>query len=152
MRKKTILLAAVLLMIATGSGHIFTADQLNENNTDHLEEEANYFAQNVPGFLGSVVGDQIINIRVEAENGTEEVGVIMDGTNVTKIQMKKYSNATLEVNTTEKQIANITASEDPIKSLNSKLRSGEIEYSTTGKVNKIRKFVAEQLLSLSALV
>lgn len=152
MRKTAVLLLTVALSLGAVSAHPFSMEMLNEQNTDHLEEETNIYIQDVPQFMGSLVGDQTINARIESNNTTEEVGVKMNGTSVQEIKMENFENATLEVNTTGKQIRNITASEQPIKSLNQKLKNGEIEYDSKGAVNSLRTYIAEQLLSLSSLV
>lgn len=150
MRKAAILLTTFILAAGLSSGHPFNMDMIDENNTEHLVEESNYFAQDAPEFLSTLIGDQVINVRIDSENSTEEVGVRLNGANVTEIRMETYSDATLEVNTTADQIRSITASENPVQAVNNKLQKGEIEYESKGAINSIRTLIAEQLLSVAA--
>jgi hypothetical protein len=152
MKKTATAFLSVLMIAGIASAHPFSMDMLYEENTDHLVNETNMYAEDVPQFLGSLIGDQTINARIEANNTTEEVGVKMNGTNIQEIQMETYSDATLELNTSEKQIRNITKSDQPIQLLNQKLKNGEIEYDSNGAVNSLRTYIAEQLLSLSSLI
>ncbi|MFQ3275616.1 MAG: hypothetical protein ACI9LV_001006 [Candidatus Nanohaloarchaea archaeon] len=152
MKKTATLILTLIVSTGVALGHPFTMDMLNQQNTEHLQEETNIYAENVPQFLGSLVGDQTINARIVSNNTTKKVGVKMNGTNIQEIQMETYSDATLEINTSEKQIRNITMSDQPIQTLNQKLKNGKIEYDTNGAVNSLRTYIAEQLLSLSTLI
>lgn len=152
MRKQTAITALLLVTITTVSAHAFEMDMLYEENTDHLTEETNMYIEEVPSFLGSLIGDQTINARINSENQTREVGVKMNGTMIQEIKMDTFENATLEVNTSEKQLANITGSETPIETLNTKLKNGDIEYSSEGAINSLRTIIAEQLLTLTSLI
>lgn len=151
MRKAIVTLLAFTVFTGLVSAHPFSMDMLYEENTDHLEQEANIYMKDVPKFLGSLVGDQTINANIESENSTVEVGIKMNGTAVQEIQIESYEEPTLKVNTTEKQLKNITSSEKPIQTLNQKLKNGDIEYGSQGNVNSLRTYIAEQLLTLSTL-
>lgn len=152
MRKTATVVLAFALITGFGAAHPFDMDMLNQENTEHLEEEANIYSDQVPEFLNSLIGDQVINVQVESENSTAEVGVKMNGTRVQEIRMEAFENATLEAETTEKQIRNITKAEQPIQTLNRKLENGEISYTSNGAVNSLRTYIAEQLLSLAAVL
>jgi hypothetical protein len=150
MKKTAVIFLAIIMTIGVASAHPFSMDMLDENNTDHLVEETNYYTQDAPEFISSLIGNQVINVRIDSDNSTEKVGVKLEGANVTEIQMDTYSQATLQINTSEKQIRNITASEKPVQTINQKLKQGDIEYDSNGAINSLRTYIAEQLLSIAS--
>jgi hypothetical protein len=117
---------------------------------EQVQQEINSQTTQVPDFLGSLLGDQTINVKIESNQTAVSIGVVTNGTAINDIQPERYDNATFEVNTSTRQIANITASEDPLQTLNNRFKNGEIDYRAEGTVNSIRVFIAEQLLTVAS--
>lgn len=150
--KKTTLSLMILFLVSATAAHSFDVQNLEEGSTDHFKEEINHYTDRAPAFLESIIGDQTVNIRINTEEQEKEVGVKLDGTVVQEIRIGGYENATLEVETTEKQINEITTSEEPVKELNTKLKNGEIDYNSNGTFNSFRTMIAEQILSIASLL
>ena len=143
------IIAALILLAAPAAAHEFHPENLNSSTVDYYQEELNIYSDQAPEFLTSIVGNQTVNANIRYENGTDkQVAARLDGVKVTDMKMGSYENATLEVNTSVKQINNISTSEQPIKTLNSELKEGDIEYRSNGMLNSLRTFIAEQLLTI----
>lgn len=149
--KKTALTLALTLFIAGATAQSTSFEELNSSDLENYQEQINAQSDQLPGFLSSLIGDQTININIESGDTDISVGAVMNGTKVEQLQMGGYENATFRVNTSEKQIRKITESEEPIRTLNTKLENGEIEYGTEGALNSLKTFIAEQLLTVVSL-
>lgn len=149
--KKTALALSLLFLTAGATAQSFNLSNLESDNLDQYQDEINTYSDEVPNFLESLIGDQTINVNIESNNTESSVGVIMNGTTVEDMQLGGYENATFRVNTSQKQVNNITTSDNPIQNLNNKLENGEIEYGTEGAINSLKTFIAEQLLMMVSL-
>lgn len=99
------------------------------NNLDSIKNDYNNNLQNIPGFLKSLFGNEIIDLKITRTDGTVEQlsmvtkkGVIQ---NLTKDRLERY---TLELNVSEDTINEIMESEDQITSIKDALDSEAIKY------------------------
>lgn len=148
--KKTVLTLALVFLVAGVSGHQFNLENLEQDTLPHYQQDANIYSEEVPSYLNSLIGDQTINVRIDSPGTEKEVGVKMNGTTVSDLQMGGYPEPTLQINTTEDQISNISTADQPIKVLNNQLKNDEVDYKTRGFMNSLRFSMAKQLLSIAS--
>ena len=121
----------------------------------HFEEfRQNYNNQTdeVPGFVGSIVGGETVNVNFQDNNSTETVGVKFEVVEIQNISDSGYGNFTLEVNVTETAVESVIDSEQPYQELRNQLDEENIEYETKTVSSGVKLKIFETLGNLASMI
>jgi len=129
---------AVLMLVAPAAGQVEgigdAIDRYN-GNTDAL-----------PGFLGSVIGDQKVNVHINMSDGSQHsFAVRMDGLAM-EMQDEPFTNYTIRVTTTQDAVTSVMNATDPRAELRERKEAGEITYDTEGFLNGLRMSIVDLVL------
>ncbi len=143
MRKTLVLLAVAALFTAPALAQEIP---VNQENLDYAQKQFNNNTDQLPGVAKSLIGDQRINVYLNNSGTQEEIGIVMDGTEIDTTDTSRVENATLEVWVQSETIEEIATSQTPAEDLRQKINSGEIRYEVKGFVNQIKFGVLEMFL------
>ncbi|NJE25415.1 hypothetical protein E3E22_02000 [Thermococcus sp. MV5] len=148
------------LMISTGG--------INEFETELIEavEEQTLFdllrgyvpiynenADNLPGFIKRIVGDERIDLEIALENGSVlNIGIVTEDGRIVEFSKGKISKPTMRVWTSEDVARRIINSEDPVSTGVNALKMGEIRYSGVGFKRTLRVFAVKILIKVYRVV
>ncbi len=105
-------------------------------NLTQLQNQYNQRSGEIPGFVGSVIGDQTITINLsELETGSEMleediIGVKTKGVKTEEIQWGAFDEPSLKIWITQENIETINSAEDPAQKINQMMKNDEIRYET----------------------
>ena len=147
MKAKLFVGLVLLLVGSTAAISLPEADELQE-----FKQVYNNQSDEVPGFVGKIVGNEKVNFRLETNSSNETLGVEFDGVEISNISGDGFENPTLEVRTDEKTVKEIMNSGNKYSVLQKKLDNGDIEYeaSTTGA--KIKVAIFDTIRNLAGLI
>lgn len=96
----------------------------------------------LPGAVGSLVGDQRVNVHILADGNAsiqtnQTIGIEIEGLNVTSWQDEPVANATLEVWVNGSTVEELIVSDDRRSVLEDAVRSGDVRYEAHGLLNRI---------------
>jgi len=144
MRLKLALAAFAVLLVASSAIAQTTETDLNTTgqiesttvNLTQLQNQYNQRSDEIPGFVGSVIGDQTITINLsELETGSEmlEEDIIGVKTNCVKtedIQWGAFEEPSLKIWITQENVESINNAEDTAQKINQMMKNDEIRYET----------------------
>ncbi len=139
MRRQLLVVAVFVTMLtAPAAGQIDglgdAIEQYN-GNTDAL-----------PGVLGTVIGDQKVNVYINMSDGSQQTfAVRMDGLQM-ELQEDTFTNYTIRVTATQDAVVSVMNATDPRAELKKRKEAGEITYDAQGFLNSIRLSIVDTLL------
>jgi len=130
MMKKIIIFSLILAIM-------FSFSAIGASNIDGLTNELE--GKEIPAPLGTLFGDERINLHFALDNGEELVlGLITEDDKFKSLEVGELENPSLNVYTTETVVKAIENSDNPPSVLKSALENGEITYKAVGFMNKIK--------------
>ncbi|MDY6777413.1 MAG: hypothetical protein SVU32_02000 [Candidatus Nanohaloarchaea archaeon] len=155
------LLAMAVLSVAAAAhaGHagprqVATGFNYSDKSLEQLKTLFNRNTDKLPGFLGSLIGGQRINIYIQVENESalterqlemlpknRTLGVDMKGKKIQEFQPGGYEDPTLEIWVSVSDLKKLYRADNPFKKLSDMLKNGEIRYRAHGSGNKAKFFV-----------
>jgi plastocyanin len=128
---KRITITSLILII------MFSFSAISASNIDGLTNELT--GKEIPAPLGTLFGDEKINIHFEMENGEELIlGLVTENNKFKSLEVGKLEKPSLNVYTTEAVIKEIENSNNPPATLKKALEEKKITYKAVGFVNKIK--------------
>lgn len=133
--KKLLFLTALMF----GVGSVSAVQIPDSEGLEELKEQYNSQSGEVPSFVGSIVGGERVNFRLETNSTNETVGVAFEGKEISNISAEGFEDPTLKVWTEEETITTVLESQDKYSTLEQKLDENEIQYqaTTTGSTVKV---------------
>lgn len=124
-------------------------------NLTEMQEQYNENSDEIPGFVGTVIGDQTITVNLsQLETGSEMleediIGVKTNGVETEDIQWGKFEQPTLEIWITQNNVESLQSADNPAEKLNEMMKNDEIKYETHTLGNSVMFGVLELFSSLS---
>lgn len=140
------LLVAFTLVLAGTATAITVPDQ---DGLNELKEQYNRQSDQVPGFVGEIVGGERVNFKVEQDGTNRTVGVAFDGVEISKIKEGGLEDPTLKAWTDQETISAVIDSEDKYSTLQQKLEENEIRYEATTTGTTIKVVIFETLQNIA---
>ncbi len=148
------------LIISTGGINELEAEvvELPEEKTlfELLKEYVpvyNENAENLPGFLKRIAGNERIDLEIALENGsTLNIGIATEGGYITEFSEGGIPEPTMRAWTSEDVARRIISSEDPVSTGANALKMGEIRYSGVGFVRTLRVFAVKVVIKVYRVV
>ncbi|MEF8880688.1 MAG: hypothetical protein V5A72_02575 [Candidatus Nanohaloarchaea archaeon] len=128
--KKTLLTFALILLVAPALSQN-SIESVNQNELDQFKEAYNNQTSEVPDFVGSIVGGERINLKLDVNGTNQTLGAAFDGIEITNISKDGINEPTMEVWTDQGDIQDIVESQNRYQALEQKLDNEEIDYKTT---------------------
>lgn len=159
-RKVFAISALFMVLISAGSAQASNQTQeeipqMTANESLNLTQFQNFYNQNteeVPSFVGSLIGDQTIalnlsNIEQDTELLEEDViGIETNGKEISDIQWGTYNDTTLKIWINQEDIQQLMESQSPMQELKDMLKNGGIRYETYTITNKVKMTLMEIFL------
>ena len=150
MKKQVIM----LMLILTALIPVASADIVSD--LDIKVNEYNENAENLPSFLKSLLGDEVIKLVIMANDGEEiYIKAVTEDAYVTvfeEIDGNTEIGETIIIGTSEDTVQSILNSEDPLTTFLDAKDNDEIIIEPVGFVNNVTFTVANILLKLSQLL
>ncbi len=150
MKKQVIM----LMLILTALIPVASADIVSD--LDIKVNEYNENAENLPSFLKSLLGDEVIKLVIMANDGEEiYIKAVTEDAYVTvfeEIDGNTEIGETIIIGTSEDTVQSILNSEDPLTTFLDAKDNDEIKIEPVGFVNNVTFTVANILLKLSQLL
>nr|WP_319507080.1 hypothetical protein [uncultured Methanolobus sp.] len=144
----------VLMLILTALIPVASADVVSD--LDIKVNEYNENAENLPSFLKSLLGDEVIKLVIMTNDGEEiYIKAVTENSYVTvfeEIDENTEIGETIIIGTSEDTVQSILNSEDPLTTFLDAKDNDEIIIEPVGFVNNITFTVANILLKLSQLL
>jgi hypothetical protein len=118
--------------------------QIKQLNLTTLEQNFNQNTERIPGFVGSLIGDQTIAVNLSGvEKGREflegdTIGIKTQGKEISEIKWGTFNETTLKIWIDQSDIEKLSSSQQPFKAFKKMLKSGEIKYETYTFGNKVK--------------
>jgi opacity protein-like surface antigen len=119
------LVAAVLILSFAASA---ASVDVSSDGLNNLKENYNNQSSEVPDFVGSIVGGERINFKLEVNGTNETVGVSFDGVEISNITTEGLEDPTMEAWTDQETLTAVLNSTEKYETLEQKLNENEIEY------------------------
>jgi hypothetical protein len=144
-----VLLIAAFVSTATAQKNDLSVNtevkhQVKDLNLTELEQKFNRNTERIPGFVGSLIGDQTIAVNLSGvETGSEfmeedALGIKTQGKRISEIRWGAFDKTTLKIWIDESDIEQLSSSQRPLQEFKKMLKSGEIKYETYTFGNKIK--------------
>jgi len=144
----TVLLLAAICM-QPASADIF-------NDLDMKVNEYNENASQVPSALQNMLGNEVIYLIIEMNDGSElHIKAVTENARITtfeQIEPEEDIGATLEVTARENTVQQLMDSENPLGVFINAMENGDIVIEPVGLVDSIKFQVANVLLKLSSML
>ncbi|WP_094228227.1 hypothetical protein [Methanolobus psychrotolerans] len=141
----------MLILIMTALIPVASADIVGD--LDLKVNEYNENADQLPSFLKSLLGNEVIKLSIMTNDGKEiYLKLVTEDAYVTifeKIDKNTEIGETIVIGTSEDTIQKILSSEDPLTTFLDAKENGEIVIEPVGFVNNIAFTVANVLLKIS---
>lgn len=115
-----------------------------ELNLSQIQDRYNQRSDQIPPFVGSIIGDQTITVNLsgveQGEALLEEdiIGVKTEGVETSDIQWGEYEEPTLKIWITQENIDRLSESSQPSQELKDMLKNKDIRYETYTLGNSIK--------------
>ncbi|MFB6115912.1 MAG: hypothetical protein ABEK10_00210 [Candidatus Nanosalina sp.] len=159
-QSKAMLSLTLLVFISFSAAQISGQKELRQPdlqprqlNLTELKQKYNARSDQIPGFVGSIIGDQTITVNLTGLETGEKllkkdiIGVKTNGVKTEEIQWGAMKNPTLKVWIDESDVQKLTQSKNPQKALKEMLKTQEIRYETYTLGNKIKMGIMQLFLS-----
>lgn len=121
--KKILVVFAVLLTCLGAAQTVPDSEGLQSFKQAYNEQ-----TDEVPGFVGEIVGGERVNFEVETNSTNQTIGVAFEGVEISNVTEEGFEDPTLEVSTDQDTITAVVNSEDKYQVLQAELDEGDIEY------------------------
>jgi len=124
-----------------------------ELNLTQLQERYNQRSDQIPSYVGSIIGDQTITVNLSEVNGTSEmleedvIGVKTDGVKTDELKWGEFEHPTLKIWITQENIERLSNAEKPPQELKEMMKDNDLRYETYTLGNSIKMSLMEFLLS-----
>jgi hypothetical protein len=118
--------------------------ELEPVNLTQLQSQFNNNTERIPGFVGSLIGDQTIAVNmsnVEEDRGLlkeDIIGIKTDGKEISEIQWGEFNQTTLKIWIDQEDVNQLMESEKPLQELKKMLKNEDIRYETYTLANKVK--------------
>ncbi|MFB6100705.1 MAG: hypothetical protein ABEK16_05535 [Candidatus Nanohalobium sp.] len=146
--KRVILISLVLLLI----GSTATVTIPDSNELQQFKQVYNNQTDEVPGFVGNIIGGEKVNFRVETNSSNETIGVSFDGVKIANISENGFEDPTLKVWTDQETISTVIESDSKFSTLREQLNKNEIRYKATTIGGKVKVTIFNTLKGLANLL
>ncbi len=138
--KMKFILFTVLVMVSFLAVPVLGAEDLKATLGTHLAQVENDIeGKKIPGVVGTLLGDQRINIYVTFNAGGREViSIVTEDKIVQSVELRKLNDPTLSISVKEDVLRGIQESENPFQEMKKALNEGKVKYKAYGFFNKIR--------------
>lgn len=169
MKMRTLFLGfTVLLLVSTGVGQ---QEMINPEpgpepqppepvqpaspslNLTLLQEQYNQRSDQIPPYVGSIIGDQTITVNLSEVNGSEKIlkeeiiGVRTNGVRTEEVQWGEFEEPTLKIWITQENLERLGSSDEPSKELKAMMKNDDIKYQTYTIGNSIKMGLVKFFLS-----
>lgn len=127
-------------------------EEVEALNLTEVEEMFNRNTENIPGFIGSLIGDQTIAVNLSRVDMGEKflekdvIGIEMEGKKVSDLKWGEFEDTTLRVWIDQEDLDKISSSERPFTEFKNLMKNGEIRYETYTLMNRVRMTLASLFL------
>jgi hypothetical protein len=142
--KKLVITAALIILVAPA-----VSQSLNSTELNQFKETYNNQSSEVPDFVGTIVGGERINMKLERNGTNETVGVAFEGVEISDINASGVEDPTMNIWTDQETVSTVLNSSSKYDTLQEKLEENEIEYETTNLGTSIKVTVLETLQDLA---
>jgi len=148
--KKTILTLTLIAFATTALAQTVPQDG---SQLETFKEAYNNQTEQVPGFVGNIVGGETINLRFKENSTTEKtIGAEFEGVKIENISESSLNDPTMKVNVTRTAVESMVESGQPYEELRTQLDENNIEYEATNTGAGIKLKVVETLGNLASMV
>lgn len=160
MRRETVVVTAFLLLTSISLAQSTAEKTIREPdlgqshvNLTELKQSYNSRSDQIPGFVGSIIGDQTITVNLTGLETGEEmlkkdlIGVETNGVKTEEIKWGAMEEPTLEIWVDESDVEKLSQAENPQQTLKKMLKTKEIRYETHTLGNSIKMGIMELFLS-----
>lgn len=165
MRRKILLAAVTTLLLATSASSQNIDQKINQKeinttqvetpkvNLSDLQSQYNQRSDQIPDFVGSIIGDQTITLNLsQMETGSESlkqdiIGIKTNGVKTEDIQWGAFEKETLKIWITEENIETLSEAEEPPKKLKEMMKTDQIRYETYTLGNAVKFGIMELFMS-----
>lgn len=153
--KKFVVVALLVFAVSTAVGHGDNHSELESIDEDlnitSLKDEFNANTDQMPGYVGSLIGDQKITVNF---TGVEDKGIIeedalaidTEGKKIEELKWGSYEDTTVKFWVDQRDIEQLASSSQPLQELKKMLKNNEIRYETYTFSNKIKMAVVSLFL------
>jgi len=139
----------LLILVQPASADIF-------NDLDLKVNEYNELSDQVPSFLNSLLGNEVIQLVIEMNDGNEtQIKAITEDSKVTtfeKMDEEDDIGATVLVGTNEDTVYAVLGSEEPLKTFVDAMDTGNIVVEPIGFSNTVTFTIANVMLKVSKIL
>jgi len=146
--KTKVLVTLVLLLI----GSTAAATIPDSGELEQIKNEYNQQSSEVPSFVGTIVGGEKVNFKLEANNTNETVGVSFDGVEIANITRDGFDEPTLEVWSDQQTVTTVIESDSKYETLREKLDENEIQYEAKSTKSSIMVTIFDTLNGLADMI
>lgn len=143
--KRSVLIASILLAVTFSAGY-------TDGELEKFRENYNSQSSEVPGFVGSIVDGERINIRINGSEDTEKIGAVMNGVKIKEIDNNTVENPSLKVYAERDALETIKSSTNKYGQLRKEMDQSDISYETTNLVSGIKMTVANTLAGIGDML
>jgi hypothetical protein len=140
---------AFLVAIVFVAGSATAATIPDSEGLQDLKESYNKQSDEVPSFVGDIVGGERVNFRLETVEDNRTVGVSFEGVKISEINEEGFEDPTLKVWTDNETVSSVLESEDKYETLQQKLDENEIQYKATTVGSSIKVTIFETLRGIA---
>ncbi len=140
--KKSIIFVVFILLL---SSLVFAAEDTNKaitkylDNLPQLKNDLNANLDKLPGFARSLIGNDKINLHFTRESGDVlEIYAELKGGKIEILDKGSLDKADIDIYANEKDINDITSSDNAKKTVKEKLNSDAISYKAKGLFRKMK--------------
>ncbi|QGA80528.1 hypothetical protein [Candidatus Nanohalobium constans] len=147
--KRTVVLLTLLAFSAVVSAQSVPD---SDSGLQEFKETYNNQTEQVPGFVGDIVGGETVNINFKSNNSSETLGAKFSGVEIQNISRQGFDDYTLEVNVTDGAVSSVVESEKPYKELREQLDEENISYETNSIGAGLKVTIFETLGNLASMI
>ncbi|MFB6158608.1 MAG: hypothetical protein ABEJ95_03000 [Candidatus Nanohalobium sp.] len=140
--------ALVLLVLLTPS----LAGAVTETELQQFKQSYNQQTEQVPSFVGEIVGGEKISFKMEVNGENQTLGVAFEGVKISNITRKEFDKPTLKVWTRQETVTAVINSENSYATLQQKLDEKKIQYKATNMETGLKVMIFDTLRNLADMI
>lgn len=150
--KKTILTLAALLFLSVTAAQVTAIQSANQSELKEFKEVYNNQTDQVPSFVGKIIGGERVNMKLEVNGSNETLGVAFKELKIENITKSGVDNPTMEVWTDQETVSSVIESESKYEAIRQELDEKDIEYGTTTVKAGVKVSIIETLNNLASMI